>query len=490
MKTPTILSLQEHLQKLTDSLWDAIIVGSGVGGATTAHALASRGLKVLVIEMGGFPHPQAKLPLWSQNIFDSQSKKSFRPFVGEGVGGSSSLYGMVMERPEASDFSNSGGAWPGSYTDWAPYFDRVEKLFHVQESSLNPLFNPLHNLLMAHHLHVKQLNLACRDVKQCDFCQSRICDKKCKVDAASGPLQAALQTGHCFLLPNTQVTNIFVRGFDDWKISVQSGESRVSLKAKHLVLAAGALRTPILLQSILDSAHLSPLKDSTSIGRYLMRHLIDLYSLSWPEMKTLSKDQRRELSISKTWCFDDYYSFQGLKLGTVQAFGRVPDFEYIWEEVSSTMPWLKVLPFGQMIVKKASEKLFSYPMAASIVEDSPSKDNFISQNNNGPIIINYNILQEDQVKLKLLREKLKSVFGSNLVKFIPEAHNNMRLAHACGTCRMGDDPRTSVVDYQGRVHGFEQLWIADASIFPSSLGKNPSLTIAAHSLRMAEHLVR
>ena len=60
--------------------------------------------------------------------------------------------------------------------------------------------------------------------------------------------------------------------------------------------------------------------------------------------------------------------------------------------------------------------------------------------------------------------------------------------HHLGTARMGDDPRTSVVDAQCRVHGVENLFIASAATFPTSSQANPTLTIVALALRLAKHL--
>lgn len=63
------------------------------------------------------------------------------------------------------------------------------------------------------------------------------------------------------------------------------------------------------------------------------------------------------------------------------------------------------------------------------------------------------------------------------------------LAHVCGTCRFGDDPASSVLDRNNRAHGVANLYVVDASFFPSSGGTNPALTIAANALRVAEHML-
>ena len=66
--------------------------------------------------------------------------------------------------------------------------------------------------------------------------------------------------------------------------------------------------------------------------------------------------------------------------------------------------------------------------------------------------------------------------------------NNERIVHACGTCRFGSDPRDSVLNANNRAHGLSNLYVVDASFFPSSGGSNPALTIAANALRVADHL--
>ena len=65
---------------------------------------------------------------------------------------------------------------------------------------------------------------------------------------------------------------------------------------------------------------------------------------------------------------------------------------------------------------------------------------------------------------------------------------DLNYGHPCGTLRSGTDPRKSVVDENGRAHEIENLYVADASFFPTSTGVNPSLTIAANALRIANQM--
>jgi choline dehydrogenase-like flavoprotein len=62
-------------------------------------------------------------------------------------------------------------------------------------------------------------------------------------------------------------------------------------------------------------------------------------------------------------------------------------------------------------------------------------------------------------------------------------------SHLHGTCRMGDDPKTSVVDRWCRTHDVKNLWVVDGSFFPTSAGYNPTLTILANAYRVADHFV-
>jgi len=62
------------------------------------------------------------------------------------------------------------------------------------------------------------------------------------------------------------------------------------------------------------------------------------------------------------------------------------------------------------------------------------------------------------------------------------------VAHQCGTCRFGIDPETSVLDIHCRTHEIDNLYVVDGSFFPSNIGSNPTLTIIANALRVADHL--
>ena len=125
---------------------------------------------------------------------------------------------------------------------------------------------------------------------------------------------------------------------------------------------------------------------------------------------------------------------------------------------------------------------------ASIVVDTPELKNRV-WSECGKTFFIFQIPKADQQKIQSFRKKLKGIFKPFGLWFIASSEKNEMLAHACGTCRMGNDPSSSVVDSENRVHAINNLYVVDGSFFPTSGGTNPALTIAANSLRVADILL-
>jgi choline dehydrogenase-like flavoprotein len=121
-------------------------------------------------------------------------------------------------------------------------------------------------------------------------------------------------------------------------------------------------------------------------------------------------------------------------------------------------------------------------------EDLPDPDNRIQVEADGTIRVVYrenNLEAHDRLNAKL-KGILKRVSGFTFCtrKKIPIKGTT----HQCGTLRFGDDPRTSVLDRDCKAHGLDNLYVVDASFFPSSAAINPALTIFANALRVGDHL--
>ena len=128
---------------------------------------------------------------------------------------------------------------------------------------------------------------------------------------------------------------------------------------------------------------------------------------------------------------------------------------------------------------------------SSIIQDFPYPQNRVTLDASAPseIQINYDISDELRERIEGFRARLKERL-QDLRSIRLNQDISLNLGHPCGTCRAGTDPQNSVVDSSFRVHGTDNLYIADASVFTTSGGTNPSLTIAACAIHCAAHVLR
>jgi choline dehydrogenase-like flavoprotein len=132
---------------------------------------------------------------------------------------------------------------------------------------------------------------------------------------------------------------------------------------------------------------------------------------------------------------------------------------------------------------------------ATTLEDLPYAGNRVqlaegALSDTSAIRMHYAIAAYDRERIAEFRRVMKATLEPKRMRLVKQAENNQRLAHACGTCRFGTDPTTSVLDAHNRVHDLDNLFVVDSSFFPSSGGTNPSLTVAANALRVAHALGR
>lgn len=531
--------------------WDFIVVGTGMGGATLGYALARKGHSVLFLERGrshlagngaltgdfaetflartGAPQASHKDTLMAAGRYAGEIEdisggrpRSFIPFIGSGTGGSSALYGMALERFFATDFtpgqyhrqntlSSLPDAWPLDYGELAPYYACAESLYrtrgepdplregeansYLPPQPLHPANRNLHDFLQDKGLHPYRLPMACEQVEDCRSCQSYLCSRGCKNDSSKICLAPALSEHDTNLLDECEVLRLHASRSEVSTLECSYRGASVKLRARNYVLAAGALETPRLLLNSTSELWPAGLGNShDQVGRNLMRHYIDLYALFCGH-----KVERN--SHVKELAFNDFYMADGSKLGSVQSFGFLPPASILVQEMQQDMRLdlgrLAAAAFGLVkpLVRLALDQIFSRALIlASTMEDLPYRDNRVQLSGEAGadgrrrLQIHYTVREEEQARIDQMRSKMKQALRPRRYMQLQQADNNHRIAHACGTCRFGDTPRDSVVDADHRVHGVRNLYIADSSVFPSSGGINPSLTIAALSLRLADHL--
>ena len=536
METP-----QDEARALIDRVWDAVVVGTGIGGATLGHALAQAGLSVLFLERGQFNGAagsiagdwlEALVPARPEGPNSEERRRAGRldapisdvssgeakpilPLLGIGTGGSSALYGMVMERFFPSDFtpgdwfSKSGGAnlperWPVSYDEMAPFYARAEALYGVRATP-DPLHEcagargikeppPLHAVsrelaqgLRGRGLHPYHVPMACEYRDGCRECLGFLCPMACKNDSERACLKPALASGKAHLLIGCTVERIRARDGEVVGVEASWQGETVFIKGRIVALAAGAVHSPALLLRSGGAGGLA--NGSGQVGRNLMRHLIDYYLV-----RTRS---RAEPGPVKQLALNDFYHHEGTKLGTLQANGRMPPARIVAAGLRADWrphigPFDALWPLARPAVEwQVARMLRRSHIFVSFLEDLPHAENRITLGEDGRAIrLAYKIPPADQERLARFRHLIGQSLSDFRVRPIHRAHLNAMLGHVCGTCRFGDDPATSVLDRNNRTHEVANLYVVDGSFLPTSGGTNPSLTIAANALRVADAMLR
>jgi choline dehydrogenase-like flavoprotein len=150
-------------------------------------------------------------------------------------------------------------------------------------------------------------------------------------------------------------------------------------------------------------------------------------------------------------------------------------------------------PLLRRVLRRYFEKAI---VLAALIEDLPYHRNRIylppgSENGTfSNLMMDYTLSRRDEDRVVDMRRRMKEMLKPYRMQLLPMAENNELIAHVCGTCRFGNDPRESVLDRDNRAHGIENLYVVDASFFPTSTGTNPALTIAANALRVADKLLK
>lgn len=515
---------------IAQTFWDVIVVGTGMGGATMGYALARAGWKVLFCEKGhdtahGLRGDYAELHRdgvgdgeaarllrggrYAEPVRDLSGRRprSFVPFIGCGTGGSSALYGMVLERLQAADFEPAGhfpataGAtlparWPIDLDTLTPFYDQAERLYGVRKDEATPPWSAPARELAEHFtargLHPYRLPQSCEYVPGCPGCQSFLCARNCKGDGDRNCLRPALDQHGAVLLDRCEV------------LRLEAGQTRVEalhcrrhgrefrLRGRVVVLAAGALATPVLLLASASEAWPQGLANASGlVGRNLMRHYIDLYAV-FARTRARTDENVKELGCN------DFYLCKDGKFGTLQSFGRLPPARMIVDDLQRELrdtvhPALAIgmAPF-KPIMRPVLDAVFTRStLLASVMEDLPFAENRvrIAPASAAGIAVEYRMRASEAARIAQMRKHVAAALAPYRFLLIKQAENNERIAHACGTCRFGNDPRESVLDADNRAHGIDNLYVVDASFFPSSGGTNPALTIAANALRVAARVL-
>jgi choline dehydrogenase-like flavoprotein len=326
----------------------------------------------------------------------------------------------------------------------------------------------------------------------CNYCGA--CQKGCpRGDKGSADvtfIAAAVAGGRCTVRPDSPVVRI-EKGAGDRVAAVLVGRPRGSLErvtAPRFVLAAGAVETPRLL---LASAGLA--NESGEVGRNFMETIATLVGALHPE----PQHGRRGLP-SDAICWD-YNAPDAIPrmIGGCRFYHASADAGLVGLAnfaVRAVPGWGRA--HAQAMRRQYGHALHvgaigeSLPNPRSRIELDP-----LQRDRHGVPLARISpwLTAADVARLRFMAAKSREMLAASGADDIFEAYSSwdrFSASHVFGTCRMGADAATSVVNPDGRSHRWRNLWITDASVFPSSGGgEAPALTIQALALRTAERMV-
>jgi choline dehydrogenase-like flavoprotein len=347
-------------------------------------------------------------------------------------------------------------------------------------------------------MHPYRLRVGIKYVSGCDECQGgRLCPRLCKADGYSRALLRGLATGRVELELGMTVSEIVPMG-TMWQVTGCRDDGTVrEYLGRIVIVAAGALNTPLILDRS-DGLWRRRVRPEL-LGRGLMFHLSDIFLVT-PRRKPRPGDTT---GPAKTIAFRDFYGGeQGI--GEVQSYGAVlttglimNGFRALLHDVGLDQLGLAVQlawPFAWVASRVAN----SGAVFATIQPDPPFAKNRVweevepagtpAEPGRRPrIAFTYSVSPQLRARSRRMRRRLAAAFAPNRLLFLLPA-GTPNLGHPTGTCRMGSSPEHSVVDRHGQVWGHPGLYVGDASVFPSSGGVGPSLTVVALGLRLGDHV--
>jgi len=513
--------------------YDLIVIGSGPGGASLAQRLAPTGKRILMLERGDYL-PRSRSNWDAKTVFVDGAYQAtetwyggdgqeFHPGLHYFVGGNSKVYGSALFRLRERDFGELrhkdgiSPAWPLGYDVFEPYYSQAEALYHVHGQrgedpnepwssgpyayppvQHEPRIQQLNEVLKGQGLHPFHLPLGIKldqnpdgsattysPCIRCDAFDGFPCAINAKADAqviCVDPTRAAYP--NFTLLTGAYVTRLETdaAGRSVSRVHVIRDNQFEQYSADVVVVACGALSSSLLLLRSLSDAHPKGLANgSDQVGRNYIRHNMSV-------VMALLKEPNHTV-FQKTLAVSDYY-FDApdweYPLGLIQMCATSHGEQIRGEApMQSVMPYLPEWPFEKMAEHSLDFWLQS--------EDLPRPENRIRYDGDRVVLDMHEGNEEAAARLRAKLEAMVVPMGAwphlidrklYLGKDIPINGT----AHQAGTCRFGTDPKTSVLDLDCKAHELDNLYVTDASFFPSIGAVNPTLTIIANALRVADRI--
>ncbi len=480
---------------------DVLVIGTGAGGAVVGAVLAEAGKRVVFVEEGKHWTPEqygAMRPSETMRHLFRDAAMTFAVGIGDTpmiqvltgrcVGGSSVLTGGVCFRtPEAvlNGWVRHHGLVDYTPARLAPHFEAVEQDIHVEEvpvslrSKSTEMFARGAEALGVPLKPLRRNTRGCNGCGRCNFG----CPHGAKLGVDVTYLPRALAAG-ARILTECRVSRVLTKGghavgVETSHLGPDGKPRRMTLRASKVVVAAGGLASPLLLRrSGLRSPELG--KNLTLHPGFRMMGLFDERLDGWKgALQSAYSDAYEHERITLVGLFIP----PGAVAATLKGVGPRHT------ENARMSPYLSV--FGGMLHDEAGGRV---------------REVF------GRTAITYEMSREDRAAMPVLLRRMAAIYfaaGAKKVVLpllgvepvtadefarldlaaIPASRFESSSQHPLGTCRMGAQPSRSATNANGKTWEVEDLYVADGSIVPTSLGVNPQLSIMALARRVAHRML-
>lgn len=503
---------------MTTAGYDLIIIGTGAGGGTMLHALAPSGARILVLERGeAVPrddHNWDPVAVWKDLRYRTtetwldERGSAFVPYMHYGIGGNTKFWGSVLYRLRREDFGDLEHAeglspgWPIDYDTLAPYYDRAELLYGVRgEAGVDPTEPPrgpyphpavphapamqrLIDEMRGMGLRPSPLPLGVLNPGEeggcvlCNTCNSFPCKLGAKSDAEVCCVEPALAHENVTLWTGAFARRLITDGAGRRvrAVEVEYQGDVLQVEAPLVVVSCGAANSAALLLRSATPEHPEGLANSSGlVGRRYMAHLATM-------MQGFHPFRPNDTVFQKTVAINDYY-FGGEDfrhpLGHIQSQGRTHG---VMAKVvgDGIIPGIPLRAYDAWVARGVDWLAMS--------EDLPDEENRVTVDGQGRLRLQYRA-NNLRAHLALVKTTTRLLRRLGFWKVMTHSHQSRNTTHQCGTLVFGHDPARSVLDPFCRTHDVPNLFVVDASFFPSSAAVNPSLTIIAQALRVADHIL-
>ena len=492
--------------------FDVVIVGSGVGGGCIAHVLAPTGARILILERG------ARLPREERNwdpeaVYADAAYKSderwvdgsgrtFRPGQFYYVGGHTKVFGATMFRLRREDFSameHAGGlspAWPIDYDTLEPYYARAERLFGVHGEAgadptepprsgpyphpplrHNPVIAEVAERLRAQGLRPFPMPTSVQDHEggacvRCNTCDGFPCRLGAKGDAETRLIDPVLGHETVSLRTEAQVARLLVDGSGRRVVAAELVDGS-QVRGDLFVLAAGAVNSAAILLRSAHAKHPRGLANASgTVGRHYMNH-------NCTAVMAVRPLRANRAPFQKTLALNDFYLDDGEggpPLGNVQLLGKIME-PMLRSEIRRVPRWARAW--------LAAHSVDWYAMS----EDLPHPESRVRVRGGGTIVLDWRRTNMAAHRTLVTRAR-RMLRAAGFPIVLSKTFSQDTPSHQCGTVRFGHDPAAAPLDPFCKAFDLDNLYVVDASFFPSSAAVNPALTVAAQALRAGEHIAR